>query len=177
MGDAIDAALLREAEARQTDVIVTILRRDADNLAMTLLTKQMGATRMMVRMRDPDYRPVYKAAGVSRILSEIDVFIGALATAIEHDGVKHAMVLGTGGSVAFELTIPETSKVAERTVSSIAADPDFPPSCVFGALYHATGEIHSPRGGSVVTGGMTVLLVSRREEIGDVVRFFVASRT
>lgn len=172
-GDATDAALLREAEAGRADVVVAMLRRDADNLAVALLAKQLGATRVMVRMRDPDYRPVYKAAGVSRILSEIDVFIGALATAIEHEGVRHSMILGAGGSVAFELTIPPTSKVVERTVSSIASDPDFPPSCVFGALYHTTGEIHSPRGGSVVTGGMTVLLVSRREEMGDVVRFFV----
>jgi trk system potassium uptake protein len=175
-GDATDAALLREAEAGRADVVVAMLRRDADNLAVVLLAKQLGATRIMVRMRDPDYRPVYKAAGVSRILSEIDVFIGALATAIEHEGVRHSMILGGGGSVAFELSIPPTSKVVDRTVSNLATDPGFPPSCVFGALYHPNGEVLSPRGSSIVAGGMTVLLVSRREEMADVVRFFVSKR-
>ncbi|WP_437325261.1 potassium channel family protein [Sorangium sp. So ce381] len=173
VGDATDAGLLQEAEVARADVVVAMLRRDADNLAVALLAQAAGAKRVMVRMRDPAYRSVYVRAGVDRILSEIDVFIGAMATAIEHSGVRHAMVLGTGESVAFELDIPVDSVVAGRTVSTIAGSASFPSSCVFAGVYRPDGRVEAPRGSSVVAGGATVLLVAARDELAEVIAFFL----
>lgn len=171
-GDATDAALLESAEIGRADVVVAMLRRDADNLAFALLARAAGAGRVMVRMRDVAYRPVYLAAGVARILSELDVFVGVLATSIEHDAVRHAMLLGDGHSIAFELALDAQSVVAGQTVRELAADPQFPPSCVLAGLYREGGAVEAPRGDSLVLGGSRVLLVSRRSEVGAVVKFF-----
>ncbi|WP_437997387.1 TrkA family potassium uptake protein [Sorangium sp. So ce185] len=173
VGDATDAGLLKEAEVGRADVVVAMLRRDADNLAVALLAQAAGAKRVMVRMRDSDYRGVYVRAGVQRILSEIDVFIGAMATAIEHPGVRHAMVLGAGESVAFELDIPADAAVAGRSVSVIAGSAGFPSSCVFAGVYRPDGRVEAPRGSSIVAGGATVLLVAARDELADVIAFFL----
>jgi trk system potassium uptake protein TrkA len=173
-GDAADATLLKEAEVERADVVVAMLPRDADNLAVAVLSSAAGVKRTMVRMRDPQFRSIYAGAGVHRVLAETDIFIGALATAIEHDAIRHSMILGNGGAVAFELAIPEASRARGRTVSEIAADAEFPKSCVFAGLYDTDGGVEAPRGASVVTGGMTVLLVSRRDELGSVIRYFMA---
>ncbi|WP_437904629.1 TrkA family potassium uptake protein [Sorangium sp. So ce327] len=173
VGDATDAGLLQEAEVARADVVVAMLRRDADNLAVALLAQAGGAKRVMVRMRDPAYRGVYIRAGVDQILSEIDVFIGAMATAIEHPGVRHAMVLGAGESVAFELDVPVDSVIAGRTVSTIAGSASFPSSCVFAGVYRPDGRVEAPRGSSVVAGGATVLLVAARDELAEVIAFFL----
>jgi trk system potassium uptake protein TrkA len=165
VGDAADATILSEAEVRHAEAVVAMLHRDADNLAVASLAKLAKVPRVMVRMRDPDYRPVYLAAGVDRILSETEIFIGALAAAIEHEAVRHAMLLGNGESVAFEVLIPETSKVVGRTISEIAALPEFPKSCVFAGLYEPDGSVEGPRGQSVIRGGMTVLIVALRDEV------------
>lgn len=165
VGDAADAAILAEAEVRQAEAVVAMLHRDADNLAVASLAKLAHVPRVMVRMRDPDYRAVYTAAGVTRILSETEMFIGALAAAIEHEAVRHAMLLGNGESVAFEVLIPENSRVAGQTISEIAALPEFPPSCVFAGLYAANGSVEGPRGASVIRGGMTVLIVALRDQV------------
>lgn len=175
VGDATDAELLREARIGEADVVVAMLRRDAENLAVALLARSSGTPRVMVRMRDPAYRAVYETAGVDRILSEIDVFIGALATAVEHEAVRHAMLLGSD-SVAFELQIPTSSKVAGRTVSEVAQDARFPASCVFAGLSNENGEVQAPRGSSVVRGGSNVLLVSPRRDLGTVVKFFLSGK-
>lgn len=175
-GDATGAALLREAEVSRCDVVVAMLRRDADNLAVALLAQAGGAKRVMVRMRDPEYKSVYLAAGINRILSEIDVFVGALATAIEHEAVRHSMVLGSGESVAFELTIPHEAMVVGVTVSDMASYPDFPSSCVIAGMLEADGVVQAPRGSSIVTGGMTVLLVARRGDLGDAIDFFMRAK-
>ena len=62
-GDATVAAVLEEADIAQSDVVVAMLRRDSDNLAVALLARAAGVERVMVRMRDNAYRRVYAAAG------------------------------------------------------------------------------------------------------------------
>jgi trk system potassium uptake protein TrkA len=171
-GDATIAAVLEEADIARSDVVVAMLRRDADNLAVALLARAAGVERVMVRMRDNAYRPVYAAAGIERVLSETDLIIGAVATAIEHEAIRHAMLLGNGSAVAFELTIPEQSPAAGKTVSELAALPAFPSSCVFAALYSVDGGVEAPRGSSAVQAGMTLLLVSRTDEVSDAVKVF-----
>jgi trk system potassium uptake protein TrkA len=169
-GDATIAAVLEEADVRASDVVVAMLRRDADNLAVALLARAAGVDRVMVRMRDNAYRSVYAAAGIDRVLSETDLIIGAVATAIEHESIRHAMLLGNGSAVAFELRIPDQSGVAGRTISELAALPGFPSSCVFAALYQADGRVEAPRGSSAVQIGTTVLLVSRTDEVTQAVK-------
>lgn len=169
-GDATIAAVLEEADITQSDVVVAMLRRDADNLAVALLARAAGVERVMVRMRDNAYRPVYAAAGIDRVLSETDLITGAVATAIEHEAIRHAMLLGDGSAIAFELTIPRESAVAGHTIMELAARPDFPSSCVVAAVYQVDGSVEAPRGASVVQAGTTVLLVSRADEVAQAVK-------
>lgn len=172
-GDAADAAILTEAEVGHAEAVVAMLRRDADNLAVASLARLAQVPRIMVRMRDPEYRPVYLAAGVHRILSETEIFIGSLAAAIEHEAVRHAMLLGNGKSVAFEVLIPDTSKIVGRSVSEIASLPEFPKSCVFAGLYDPEGFVEGPRGASVIRGGMIVLVVALRDEVRETLALLI----
>jgi trk system potassium uptake protein TrkA len=169
-GDATMAAVLEDADITKSDVVVAMLRRDADNLAVALLARAASVERVMVRMRDNAYRPVYAAAGIDRVLSETDLITGAVATAIEHEAIRHAMLLGDGSAIAFELTIPVKSAAAGTTIMELAARPDFPPSCVFAALYQVDGSVEAPRGSSVIQVGTTVLLVSRADEVARAVK-------
>ncbi|AKT37715.1 potassium channel family protein [Chondromyces crocatus] len=173
VGDATDARLLKEAEVSRADVVAAMLRRDSDNLAVALLSQAAGAGRVMVRMRDPEYGPVYERAKIDRVFSEMDVFIGAMGTAIEHSAVRHALLLGKGASVAFEMEIPPDAAVVGQTVSAIAADPEFPISCVFAAMHLPDGTVQAPRGSSIVQSGMLLLLVAARHELGHVIPFFL----
>jgi trk system potassium uptake protein TrkA len=171
-GDATSARVLREADVARADVVVAMLRRDADNLAVALLARDAGVRRVMVRMRESEYRSVYLAAGVHRILSETDVLIGALATAIEHEAVRHSMVLGSGEALAVEIVVPAEARVVGRTVRDIAADPAFPPSCVFAGMSADGGFVEVPRGLSTVGAGMALLLVVKQEDLSRAVEFF-----
>ncbi len=170
VGDATIAAVLEEADIAQSDVVVAMLRRDADNLAVALLARAAGVERVMVRMRDNAYRPVYAAAGIDRVLSETDLITGSIATAIEHDAIRHAMLLGDGSAIAFEITLPEGSAAAGHTIMALAALPGFPSSCVVAAVYQADGSVEAPRGSSVIQAGTTVLLVSRATEVAQAVK-------
>jgi trk system potassium uptake protein len=171
-GDATDAAVLRQAEPHRADVILAMLHRDADNLAVASLARALGAARVMVRMRDPEYRPVYLAAGVQQILSETEVLVGALATAIEYESVRHSMVLGQGESIAVEIVVPDDAVVVGRSVSDVAADAGFPASCVIAGMT-LDGAVKAPRGATVIERGTELLLVSARADLSRTIGFFL----
>ena len=163
-GDATDAALLRQADLARADVVLAMLHRDADNLAVAALARSLGAARVMVRMRDPDYRRVYENAGIDQILSETEVLVGALATAVEHEQVRHSMVLGSGEAVAIELAIPDGAKVIGRSVSDVASEDRFPRSCVVAGM-SLERKVQAPRGNSIFVSGMQILIVVAREDL------------
>jgi trk system potassium uptake protein TrkA len=165
VGDATTAEVLDDASIGRMEIVVGMLRRDADNLAVALLARAAGVARVMVRMRDNAYRSVYATAGIDRVLSETDLITGAITTAVEHDAIRHAMLIGDGAAIAFEFTVPAGSVGAGRTVMELVARPDFPASGVFAALYREGGGVEAPRGSSVVDAGTTVLLVARRDEV------------
>jgi trk system potassium uptake protein len=171
-GDATDVATLTQADPQRADVVVAMLLRDADNLAVAALARQLGAKRVMVRMRDPQYRPVYEAAGVQQILSETEVLVGALATAIEFESVSHSMVLGSGVAIAVELLVPEASHVVGRSVSDVASDAGFPSSCVVAGIA-LDGKVQAPRGATIIEAGAELLVVTARADLASTVEFFL----
>ena len=156
-GDATNASVLEEADVRQSDVVVAMLRRDADNLAVALLARAAGVHRVMVRMRDNAYRQVYASAGIHHVLSETDLITGSIATAIEHEAIRHAMLLGDGSAMAFELTVPPGSVAAGKTSWRSRRCQAFRRR-VFAAIYQVDGSVEAPRGSSVVHAGTTVLV-------------------
>jgi trk system potassium uptake protein TrkA len=171
-GDATDVATLTQAEPQRADVVVAMLHRDADNLAVAALARELGAARVMVRMRDPQYRPVYEAAGVQQILSETEVLVGALATAIEFEAVRHSMVLGSGEAIAIELLVPAGALVVGRSVSEVAADEAFPRSCVIAGMALG-GVVQAPRGATVIEAGAELLIVSARADLPRAIALFL----
>ncbi len=171
-GDATDATFLRQADPAHSDAVLAMLHRDADNLAVAALSREMGARRVMVRMRDPEYRAVYAAAGVQQILSETEVLVGAFATAIEYEAVRHSMVLGSGEAVAVEIATPDNGWVVGRSVSEVAMDAAFPPSCVIAGMAK-DGVVQAPRGAAVIDAGMLLLVVASRADLPKAVAFFL----
>lgn len=167
VGDATDASVLKQAEPERADAVLAMLHRDADNLGCALLARSLGAKRVIVRMRDPAYRSVFEAANITEILSETEILVGALATAIEFESVRHSMVLGSGETIAFEITIPQGASVVGQAVSEIA----LPRSCVVAGMSHE-GRLQAPRGASTFEAGMAVLLVAAREDLAAVIALF-----
>jgi trk system potassium uptake protein len=171
-GDATDMGTLKQTDPARADVLLAILHRDADNLAVALLARANGAKRVMVRMRDPEYRTVYEGAGVHQIMSETEVLVGALATAIQYDAVRHSMVLGSGEAIAVELVIPEGAAVVGRTVRDAATDASFPRSCVIAGMALG-GAVQAPRGASLLEARMEILVVTAKTDLPATIDFFL----
>ncbi|MDB4940701.1 MAG: Trk system potassium uptake protein TrkA [Labilithrix sp.] len=171
VGDATSSEILRQAEPQRADAVLAMLHRDADNLAVAMLARSLGARRVMVRMRDPDYRGLYASAGVAQILSETEILVGAMATAVEFEAVSHSMILGAGAAIAVEIEVLPGAWVIGRPVSEVAAHAAFPPSCVVAGMT-LDGNVQAPRGAAVIEAGMQLLVVAARRDLRATIEFF-----
>jgi trk system potassium uptake protein len=172
VGDGTDPRVLAEADAGRANIVAAMLRRDADNLAIAMIARTLGAERLLARLRDPSYRTVYRDARIDQVFSEIETMVGALATAIEHPRVQHSMVIGDGGSIAFEIAIPDDAPVAGQTLRDIGSASGFPRAAVVAGVTSRDGPLVVPRGESIVRGGDTVLIVAPRDAVAKVIAFF-----
>ena len=66
---------------------------------------------------------------------------GALATAIEHPRVQHSMVLGDGGSIAFEISLPQDAPVGGKTLRDIGSSSGFPRAAVVAGVITRDGPL------------------------------------
>ncbi len=171
VGDGTEPRVLREADAGRADVVATMLRRDADNLAVAAIARAQGARRLLARLRDPDYRAIYARAGIDQVFGEVETMVGAVVVAIEHPRVQHSMVLGQGESIAFEVVVPEGATVAGKTVRELGTAAGFPRGAIIAGIAPPAKPVLVPRGDAVIQGGEAVLVVARREDVAQAIDF------
>lgn len=171
VGDGTEPRVLREADAGRADIVAAMLRRDADNLAVAAIVRDMGARRVLARFRDPAYRSVLVHAGIDQIFGEVETMVGALAVAIEFPRVRHSMVLGKGDSIAFEIVVPERARVAGKALRELGSASEFPRGVVIAGIAPPDGAVVVPRGDAIIRGGETVVLVARREDVAQAIDY------
>jgi len=171
-GSATDIDILEQAGIDKADVAVGTMRADADNLAFANLAKSFDVPRVIARMRDPRYGSAYEKAGVAATIHIVEVFVNQLLLEIEEPHLRQVATFGQGKAAIVVDTVPEGAAADGKTVSQIAADPDFPAECVITGVYRSeTQEFIIPRGGAQIRSGDRVFLVAERRNLRKASKF------
>lgn len=173
-GDATSARALEQAGVRGADMVAGLLPNDAPNLAFATLVRSLCGARTMVRMLDPSYREAYRLVGVDDVVSESEVVVSRMLTAVDFPELTGSMPLANGRAILFELSVEKQAFVSGKTVAQVRGDPRFPRDCVFIGFVDPEGRIELPTGSTVLRGGHTALLVARRDRLAEAVAFLAA---
>ena len=172
-GSGTDIDMLRDAGVEKADVAVGTMSSDADNLAFTILVKQFGVPRVIVRMRNPAYETAYRSAGASRLVSLVDVVLNQLILEIEEPDVRAVATFGGGKASIFILNIAEDWERDGATVAEIASSSDFPQQCVITGIFRESeGEFVIPRGNREVHSGDRLFLAADVQDLKAAAAFF-----
>ncbi|MGD8628376.1 MAG: TrkA family potassium uptake protein [bacterium] len=173
-GNISQVETLKEANVHKADVVAATTGSDADNLACAILAKSFGVTDVIARMRNPHYKNAYKLVGVTSVLHVTDLMVNQMIIEIEKPRVRKVLSVGGGKADIYSVVIPETARVAGKTVESIARDPHFPPTCVFVAVFNREkDELSIPRGQQVIHQGDELLLISPAGDMKKVTDFLL----
>jgi len=171
-GNVNQVETLKEASIDKADTLAATTGSDADNLACAILAKSLGVPDVVARMRNPLYEKAYKLVGLTSVLHVTDLMVNQMMIEIEKPRVRRILSVGGGKADIYSVVIPETARVAGKTVESIARHPDFPPTCVFVAVFNREkDELSIPRGQQVIHQGDELLLISPAEDMRKVTDF------
>jgi len=165
-GSATDVGVLEDADLKKADVVVSLMRSDADNLAFTLLSKHFNVPRIFVRMRDSRYKDAYEKAGATNVINPADIFVDNMTLDIEQPSFIRVATIGGGKASVIILKIPENSRADGKTIAEITSESDFPKDCVVAGIYRSNAdEFIIPRGNRTVQVGDSVFLVAGSSDI------------
>jgi trk system potassium uptake protein TrkA len=171
-GVATNLNILRDAGMEKADVAVGALNSDADNLSFCLLSKSFGVSRVIARIRDPQYANAYSLAGVERALNASSLFAERFVLEIEDRTVRVVASLGQAGASILMLTIPEGAGVSGKSVQEIASDERFPEDCLLVGVFRQHPEAFVfPRGTAVIRTGDKVFLAAHAANARKALRF------
>ena len=171
-GEATQINVLKEAGVEKADIMAIAMPYDADNLVCAILARSLGVPRIVVRMRDPDYENAYKVAGVTRVVRMTDLIINQMVMEVENPRIRPITMIGGGRANIVMVIVPKGARVAGHSIREIATMQDFPPQCIFIAVYsEERGEFNIPRGEQVIHEGDELFLIATAESIRKVDEF------
>src|SRR6056297_1809662 len=93
-GDATDVDVLEEAKIEKAAVAVGLMGKDANNLSFSVLAENFGVPRIFTRMRNSKYEQAYKAAGVTKVINIVDLYLDQFVLEIEQPKLQKVATLG-----------------------------------------------------------------------------------
>ena len=126
LGNATRIDVLKEAGIEKCDIAIGVMRDDADNLSFSLLAKNFGVDKIMVRMREPEYENAYQMAGATNIAATMELIVEKFILDIEEPDVRKVASLGEGKAEVSILTIPDNSQISGMQISEIVSKKNFP---------------------------------------------------
>jgi len=166
LGSATRIDILKEAGIEKCDVAIAVMRDDADNLSFSLLAKNFGVEKILVRMREPEYENAYEMAGATNIAATMELIVNRFITDIEEPDVRKVASLGDGKAEVSILTIPPESAISGMKISEIVSQKNFPENCVIAGIFDKAQDRYIvPRGNREIFAGNQVFLVASKDDM------------
>lgn len=174
LGNATKIDVLKEACIEKCDIAIAVMRNDADNLSFSLLAKNFGVEKILVRMREPEYESAYKMAGATNIAATMELIVDKFITDIEEPDVRKVASLGDGKAEVSILTIPPESRISGMKISEIVSQEKFPDGTVIAGIYDKKRDrFIVPRGNREIFAGNQVFLVASKEDMERAANFLL----
>lgn len=174
LGNATKIDVLKEAGIEKCDIAIAVMRDDADNLSFSLLAKNFGVEKILVRMREPEYESAYKMAGATNIAATMELIVDKFITDIEEPDVRKVASLGDGKAEVSILTIPPESRISGMKISDIVSQENFPDDSVIAGIYDKKRDrFIVPRGNREIFAGNQVFLVASKEDMEKAADFLL----
>ncbi|MCF7858004.1 MAG: TrkA family potassium uptake protein [Candidatus Cloacimonetes bacterium] len=160
-GSATDIRTLQDAGVKKADMIVCMMRNDADNISCALLAKSLGLEKVVARLRIPQYKQAYQIAGIQGIVNMSELLLDRIIIEIENPKVKKIFTMGAEKAAVYAIHINEDAKVVGNSIKDIAQNKNFPDDCVFMGIYRKDkDEFLIPRGNHVLQKNDSVFIIS-----------------
>ncbi|MGM0441322.1 MAG: potassium channel family protein [Elusimicrobiota bacterium] len=174
MGNATRINVLKEAGLDKTDAVISTIRKDDVNLAITSLAKSSAVPEIIILMRRKSYFEAYRTTGATRILNMADRLVDDVMQQIEKPAVRRVARLGNGAVEVFLINIPQDAKIAGKSVSKIASSKKMPVESIIAGIFDKdTKEYKIPRGDTRIEGDSNIFVITKPEKVNETAAYLM----
>lgn len=121
--DATIKQTLEDADAERADAIVTTTDKDATNIMVSLLAKELEIPSIVSVVHDPEHMSIYRWVGVNTMENPQELIAESLYRAVARPAIKDYMRIGEDAEV-FEITVTEGAPLDGVTLAEENLIPD-----------------------------------------------------
>lgn len=166
-GDATDVDLFKEENVKDMDVVIALTDSDEKNLLCGLMSKHMGAKKIIARTRHPNYIPVFEMVGVDVALSTQRATINEVLRLTAGKAVTKLRTIGDQKAEVFEFITKKDSNIVGRPLKDIY----FPNESIIGMIVRENEPI-VPNGNTVILPNDLVIVFAKPSAYKGVTRLF-----
>ncbi|HMA59969.1 MAG TPA: NAD-binding protein [Halanaerobiales bacterium] len=174
VGNATNIDVLKDAGIEKADVAIGVMDSDSNNLSFSLLAKNFGVEKILVRMRNPEYKNAYEMAGATNVGAVNEMLVDNFIIDIEEPNIRKVVSIGEGNAEVSIVTLPEDFKKSGSTVSDIVNSEGFPEECVIAGIFDQDSrKLRIPRGSTKLYKNDQLFLVATKENMEKAAEFLL----
>lgn len=166
-GDGTDINLLKEEDVHEMDVVIAVTDSDEKNMLCALLSKQLGAKKVIARVDRSEYVPLFEMVGIDSAISPREATVNEVLKLTMGTGIEALTTIEGEKADIIEYTVLKESKIAGKPLNKIK----FPVGALISMVVHKNETI-VPGGNYVIEEGDHAVVFSLPSAISDVERLF-----
>ena len=166
-GDGTDIDILQEANVSNCDLFISLTRDDDTNFIAASLAKSLGASDIIVRLRDPKYlghaRLIHHITGANLIINPEHLAAKEIQRSIKYSHARNVQTFLEDRALMIEVTISENSRLAgQRLADANSYLSRF--NILIGIVNDGDG-ISIPNGNYVLEAGQKVYVLGTKDDV------------
>ncbi len=169
-GSALDRVVLEEASVGDADTMIAVTNDDRVNILSCLLSKELGARRMLSLLNDPNYPAFARGLGIDAYVNPRQITVSKILQHVRKGRIRGVHSLLNGAGEVIEAEALETSPLVGRPLKTL----DLFDGMRMGAVIRA-GRVLLPRGDTVIQPRDRIVLFALAEKVKRVEQLFRVS--
>lgn len=169
-GSALDRVILEEAAVDDADTMIAVTNDDRVNILSCLLSKELGAKRMLSLLNDSNYPAFARGLGIDAYVNPRQITVSKILQYVRKGRIRGVHSLLDGAGEVIEAEALETSPLVGKPLRSL----DLFDGMRIGAVVRA-GRVLLPRGDTVVQARDRVVMFALADRVKRVEQLFRVS--
>ncbi|MBS7542619.1 Trk system potassium transporter TrkA [Ancylobacter oerskovii] len=169
-GSALDRLILEEAAVGDADTMIAVTNDDRVNILSCLLSRELGASRMLSLLNDPNYPGFARGLGIDAYVNPRQITVSKILQYVRKGRIRGVHSLLDGAGEVIEAEALETSPLVGKPLRSL----DLFDGMRIGAILRG-GQLILPRGDVVIHARDRVILFAMADRVKRVEQMFRVS--